>query len=560
MIDELHIRDLGVIEEAHLELGPGLTVITGETGAGKTVLLTSIELLLGRRADSTKIRAQADEAIVDGVFSLSSQAVAELAIEGVEEPEIIITRRLNPHRSRAYLGRRPTPLATLQELAPHVAVVHGQADQLNLRSSVHQRALIDEFAGPDHAELLDRYNRAWKAAVRAKRERDAFEASLAQAETEIEEIKPILDTIDALDLRDGEEEELRLEAERITHAETLREALVAAYRLLAGGGPEGIGAADALGQASAHVERAENLDSTLNQLASRVMSLAADADALRDDIARYLENLKADPQRLDDIHSRRRQITTLLRGRAADIAGLHEWATAAAKRVAQWENKDDELAQLNDTLTVAQREILATGRAISQSRQAAARSLAKRVETELTGLSMKGARLIVSVTPKPKPAPDGLDDITMELQPHPDAPPVPLGHGASGGELSRLMLAIEVVLAEHTPHQKHQHAYIFDEIDAGVGGRAARSVGERLARLAQTRQVLVVTHLPQVAAWATTHLLITKNGTTTTVKELDSDERIVELARMLSGSDSSSTARAHAAELLNDVKVAQSKM
>lgn len=560
MIDELHIRDLGVIEEAHVELGPGLTVITGETGAGKTVLLTSIDLLLGRRADSTKIRAGADEAVVDGVFSLNPEVITDLDLEGVDDPEIIITRRLGTNRSRAYLGRRPTPLATLHELAPHVAVIHGQADQMNLKSSAHQRVLLDEFAGADNARLRSQYTQAWTAAVRAKRDRDAFEASLAQAESEIAELKPVLEKIDALDLHDGEEDELRIEAERITHAEALREALASAHALITGGNAEGLGASDALGQASAHLERAEQLDSSLSSLTSRILSVAADAEAIRDDIADYLDGLNADPQRLDDIHHRRRQITMLLRGRAADIPGLHEWAKEARVRVAQWENKDDELAQLNDALTSAQQEILATGRAMSESRRAAARKLASHVDRELAGLSMKGARLIVNVTPKKKPAPDGLDDIVMELQPHPDAAPVPLGHGASGGELSRLMLAIEVVLAERSPDQTHHHAYIFDEIDAGVGGRAARAVGQRLARLAQARQVLVVTHLPQVAAWATTHLMITKNGTTTTVKELTADERIVELARMLSGSETSRTARAHAAELLDDVKVAQSKM
>lgn len=560
MIDELHIRDLGVIEEAHVELGAGLTVITGETGAGKTVLLTSIGLLLGRRADSMKIRAGAEEAVVDGVFSLNPEAVDELDIEGIHDPEIIITRRLGVSRSRAYLGRRPTPLATLHELAPHVAVVHGQADQMNLRSTSHQRTLLDEFAGPDHAVLLSRYSQAWATAVHAKRERDAFEASIGQAESEIEELKPVLEKIDALDLRDGEEDELRIEAERITNAEALREALAASHALLAGASPDGIGATDALGQVSAHLERAELLDSSLNTLTSRVLSVAADADAIREDIASYLGSLNADPQRLDEIHHRRRQITMLLRGRAADIPGLRIWAKEATMRVAQWENKDEELAQLDEALTVAQQEILAIGREISGSRRAAARELAAHVDRELTGLSMQGARLIVNVSPKNKPAPDGLDDIVMELQPHPDAPPVPLGHGASGGELSRLMLAIEVVLAEHTPHQTHHHAYIFDEIDAGVGGRAARAVGERLARLAQARQVLVVTHLPQVAAWATTHLLITKSGGTTTVKKLTVEERVIELARMLSGSDTSRTARAHAAELLDDVKVAQSKM
>lgn len=559
MIDELHIRDLGVIEEAHLDLGPGLTVITGETGAGKTVLLTSIELLLGGRADTSKIRNGATEAIVDGVFSLDQQTVTDLNIDGVIDTDVIISRRVTSSRSRAYLGRRPTPVTVLQELSPYLAVVHGQADQLNLRSNTYQREILDEFAGPEHAILLQTYRDAWKRAVQAKRARDEFEASLAEAESEIAQLVPVLDAIARLDPREGEEEQLRLEAERITNAEELRASLAAAHDLLSGG-VEGLGAADALGQASAHLQKGEQLDPSLQQLTSRALAAGAELEALRDDITNYLDNLNADPDRLDEIHSRRRQITSLLRGRATSINELLEWASEARYRVDQWERKDDAMAELTAELEAAQHEILATGRSISRSRQQAARELSRMVDVELAGLSMKDAHLHVVLTARERPGPQGLEDVSMELQPHVDAAPVPLGHGASGGELSRIMLALEVVLAEQAPHTSHGQAYIFDEIDAGVGGRAAREVGRRLARLALSRQVLVVTHLPQVAAWATKHLLIVKDGATTSVTELTDEQRIVELARMLSGAESSTTARAHAAELLSQAKVAQSEM
>lgn len=559
MIDELHIRDLGVIEEAHLNLGPGLTVITGETGAGKTVLLTSIELLLGGRADTSKIRNGASEAIVDGVFSLDPHTVTDLDIDGVTDTDVIISRRVTSSRSRAYLGRRPTPVTVLQELSPYLAVVHGQADQLSLRSSTHQREILDEFAGPEHSSLLQTYRAAWKRAVHAKRARDEFEASLAEAESEIAQLVPVLESIARLEPREGEDEQLRLEAERITNAEELRASLASAHALLAGGA-EGLGAVDALGQASAHLQKGEHLDPSLHQLTSRALAAGAELEALREDITDYLNNLNADPVRLDEIHARRRQITALLRGRATTISELLEWATEAHHRVDQWERKDDALAELTAELEAAQQEILATGRSISRSRQEAARNLARLVDDELAGLSMKDAHLHVTLTARERPGPQGLEDVSMELQPHVDAAPVPLGHGASGGELSRIMLALEVVLAEQAPHASHGHAYIFDEIDSGVGGRAAREVGRRLARLALSRQVLVVTHLPQVAAWATSHLLIVKDGATTTVTELTDEERIVELARMLSGAESSTTARAHAAELLSQAKVAQSEM
>ncbi|MDO5729883.1 MAG: DNA repair protein RecN [Actinomycetaceae bacterium] len=559
MIDELHIRDLGVIEEAHLELGPGLTVITGETGAGKTVLLTSIELLLGGRADTSKIRTGASEAVVDGVFTVDPLTLTALDIDSAGDGDVIISRRVGPSRSRAYLGRRPTPVTVLHELSPHLAVIHGQADQLNLRSATYQRELLDEFAGEQHMSLLADYRAAWKRAVHAKRARDEFEASLDEAESEIQQLVPVLETLDRLDLHEGEDDELRIEAERITNAEELRASLSAAYALLSGG-TQGIGATDALGQASAHLQRSERLDPQLQQLTSRALAAGAELEALREDLSDYLDGLDADPARLDEIHARRRQITSLLRGRATTITELLNWAGTARERVTQWERKDDALAELTNELAEAQNEILTIGRSLSRSRHEAARSLSRHVDRELAGLSMKDTHLHVMLAPRERPGPHGLEDVSMELQPHTSATPVPLGHGASGGELSRIMLALEVVLAEHAPHAAHGQAYIFDEIDSGVGGRAAREVGRRLARLALSRQVLVVTHLPQVAAWATNHLLIVKNGGTTTVRELTNEERIVELARMLSGSESSTTARAHAAELLSQAKVAQSEM
>ncbi|MDO5049686.1 MAG: DNA repair protein RecN [Actinomycetaceae bacterium] len=555
MIEELQIQNLGVIESAHVEFGPGLTVLTGETGAGKTMVLTSLQLLLGQRADSSKVRAGESEAIVDGVFNVDPNA--QLSYD-LENENVIVTRKVGLSRSRAYLDRRPAPVSALNELAPHLAVVHGQSDQIELRSAARQRELLDRFGGSANRELVKNYRAAWKAAVQAKADLDEFRESLAEAESEIAQLRPAVDKIRALDPQDGEEEELALEAERITNAEQLRTGLSVAYQAFAG--DDGGGIIDALGVASSHVQRVEEYDPKLAEISHRMLEQLVELESVRSDISDYLSDLNADPARLEYVHQRRRAITSLLRGRALDIPSLLQWADEAEQRLEALENRDDKLAELEAELKAAQHRVIESGRSLSESRMKAADKLSKLVDTELAGLSMKDARLIVDIKRREKPGPHGLEDIEMLLQAHRDANPAPLGHGASGGELSRVMLALEVVLAEHGERDSGHLTYVFDEVDAGVGGRAAREVGRRLARLAKDRQVLVVTHLAQVAAWADSHVVITKEGATTSVTALSEDDRIVELARMLSGSESSQTARAHAAELRTEVKVAQSGM
>lgn len=553
MIEEIHIENLGVIEEAHVEFGPGLTVLTGETGAGKTMVLTSLQLLLGQRADSTKIRAGEDEAVVDGVFTLDPKTDLSFDLEG---EGVIVTRKVGSSRSRAYVDRRPAPVSALTELAPHLAVVHGQSDQIELRSASKQRELLDRFGGSESGALVNEYKNAWNAAVAANHAKDKFAQSLAEAETEIAQLRPAVDKIRALDPQDGEEEELRLEAERITNAEQLRTGLSAAYQILSG--DDGSGVVDALGMAVNHIQRVEEYDPKLAEISHRALAQLVEIESVCDDLSDYLSSLNADPARLEYVHQRRRAITSLLRGRALDIPSLLQWADEAEARLDDLENRDDRMAQLEQELRDAQRRVIEVGQKLSQARMEAAKKLSVLVDEELSGLSMKDARLIVDLKRREKPGPHGLEDVEMLLQAHRDANPAPLGHGASGGELSRVMLALEVVLAEHGEKDSRHLTYVFDEVDAGVGGRAAREVGRRLARLAKDRQVLVVTHLAQVAAWADDHVVITKDGATTSVSQLTENERIVELARMLSGSESSQTARAHAAELRTEVKVAQS--
>ncbi|EEH64184.1 DNA repair protein RecN [Gleimia coleocanis DSM 15436] len=561
MIEELHIRNLGVIAQASIEFKPGLTVLTGETGAGKTMLLTSLQLLLGQRADTGKIRAGEAEATVDGVFTVDEDLQAALGKNEIQESEdgiLLIGRKISPTRSRSYLDRRPAPLNLLTDLGPNLAVIHGQAEQLNLKNLAYQREILDEFGSSEHQELVAQYQQAWKIAVAAKREKDAFEASLDDAEAEIQELTPVLQKIRKLNLEPGEEDSLQAEIKRIENAETLRGGLAQAHGYLSGNAEE-LGVVEAMTQAQQALRRIENYDPELNEISQRLAETIAQAQVIRDDLAYALHEINADPARLDALQGRRRSINQLLRGRAVDITGLLEWAETAEQKLAGLENIDDRLAELTQNLLDAQAEVLETGAALSASRAAVGANLEKLVDTELHGLAMPNAHFIVALKERIRPGPDGLEDIEMLLQPHPDLHPAPLAAGASGGELSRIMLALEVVLADRQAGENAGLTYIFDEIDAGIGGSAAREVGYRLARLAKHRQVLVVTHLAQVAAWADQQLVIHKEGSTTTVKPVENGERVLELARMLSGAQHSETAQAHAEELLAEAQLRKSE-
>lgn len=552
MIEELHIRNLGVIAQTSIEFKPGLTVLTGETGAGKTMLLTSLQLLLGQRADTGKIRAGERESTVDGVFSVSEgvqEVLDQHEVDLAEPGTLFIGRKISASRSRSYVDQRPVPLTLLVGLAPHLAVIHGQAEQWNLKSAAYQRDLLDAFGGNDHRELLSAYRQAWRKAVQAKREKDAFLASLEDAQAQIQELTPAVEKIRKLNLEVGEEESLKAEITRIENAEVLQTSLVSALTTLSGD-MESLGVTETLVQAQQCLLRIEDYDPQLGKMSQHLGELAAEVQVLRDDLTYAMREVNADPKRLDELQGRRRAINQLLRGRAVDIAGLLQWADQAEKTLAGLSNVDNRLEELEQQLKDAQAKVWSVGEALSVSRRELATQLESLVDTELHGLAMPSAHFMVEFSPRMRPGPEGLEEVEMLLQTHQDLRPAPLAAGASGGELSRIMLALEVVLADRGSSATSQLTYIFDEVDAGIGGSAAREVGARLARLAQSRQVIVVTHLAQVAAWANQQLLIEKQGATTTVREVVGEQRVVELARMLSGSEDSASAKAHAVELL----------
>ncbi|MBS5977773.1 MAG: DNA repair protein RecN [Actinomyces urogenitalis] len=591
MIESLRIEDLGVIEEAELTLSPGLTALTGETGAGKTMVLTSLGLLLGERAESTVVRAGADRTVVEGSFVLDqhSRAAARAQEAGAElDEDLLIASRTVPAqgRSRAYLGGRSVPSAVLSEVGAELVSVHGQADQLRLRSAAAQRSALDSLGGAEHLARCRSYAQAYRAYQdAAQRLRQWREGAAARAE-EVARLRGWLEAIEELDPAPGEDVALTEEATRLDHAEDLRRAAAVARTALAGDDDALAAQADAL-SLLAEAERAiapvAEVDKALGELGARVERLSIEAADVAAELGEYLAGLDVDPARLAWVQDRRGELARACR----EIGGAHEeiedadallaFAERAAARLEVLDGPTDTGSALSQEVEQARELLYTRAGELSAARAQLAELLRERVTSELEGLQMKGSRLVVVLDRLDEPGPTGAESVTLQLVSHPGAPALPLGKGASGGELSRIMLALEVVLAEAST-DGYRRTLVFDEIDAGVGGRAAGEIGRRLARLARSHQVVVVTHLAQVAAWADTQLVVRKeqaqdshrqqaqasNGvvpglTRTTVLPVNGPERVRELARMLSGHDDSDSALRHAAELLEEAHVAESQ-
>ncbi|MDO4244178.1 MAG: DNA repair protein RecN [Actinomyces sp.] len=608
MIESLHIEDLGVIERADLVVSPGLTALTGETGAGKTMVLTSLGLLLGDRADPSTVRTGADRLLVEGAFALdpSSRAATRAREAGAElDGDLLLASRSVPAqgRSRAHLGGRSVPSAVLAEVGAHLVSVHGQADQMRLRSPSAQRAALDGLGGEEHRALCRRYARAYAARREAARELDTWQSSAQARAQEAEGLRVALAELEALDPAPGEDVALRAEADRLDHAEDLRRSVAAALAVLAGqdeaGQDQGPEVVALLAAADRALAPAVRLDPQLADAAERVHQLGIVAADIAGELAGYLSTLEADPQRLAWVHERREELSRACRSIGGpgieheDVDALLEWGRAAAERLGRLEGPADTGAVLAEALEAAQAELDRCADELSAARAALADRLAQAVTAELEGLQMRGARLVVALDALDEPGPTGAETVRLELSAHPGAPSLPVSKGASGGELSRVMLALEVVLAEEAAGDRQPPAgssnrpgasrrtLVFDEIDAGVGGRAAREVGRRLARLARRHQVIVVTHLAQVAAWADTQLVVRKETgspapppgpgqegapagpeetapTRTRVEAVAGRARVRELARMLSGHEDSQAALRHAAELLEEAGMAES--
>ncbi|MBT0995322.1 DNA repair protein RecN [Cellulomonas sp. DKR-3] len=570
MIEEIRIADLGVIGSAQVALGAGLTVLTGETGAGKTMVLTALSLLLGGKADPATVRTGAPGASVEGRVVLApGHAALERASDAGgavdDDGSLLLVRTVSAGgdagsgRSRAFVGGRSVPQAVLAELAESLVTVHGQADQARLRSAAHQRAALDEFAGPEHAATLAAYRDAWTTRTRVRAQLDELVERAQDRARESELLRLGLAEVERVDPQPGEDVDLLAEEQRLAHTEDLRLAAVEAHGALVGDPDSASGAVSAVelvDQARRALEHVAAHDAALAGLAGRVGEAGYLLADVATELAAYTEDLQADPRRLEVVNQRRAELATLTRAYGSDVAEVLEWARTAGLRLLDLEGGDQRIAELREQLRGLDETVTAAAATLSATRSQAAERLAAAVTAELAGLAMGGARLEVEVRPAAEPGAWGADEVEMLLVPHAGAPARPLGKGASGGELSRVMLALEVSLAQGAGEDR-PGTFVFDEVDAGVGGRAAVEVGRRLAALARDAQVVVVTHLAQVAAFADHHLVVSKSTqagvdvvTASDVRSVTGDERVRELARMLSGQEESDAARTHAAELL----------
>lgn len=556
VIEEIRIRDLGVISEAVLPLGPGFTAITGETGAGKTMVVTALGLLRGERADSSAVRNGSDTAWVEGRWVLAEpEAITETVTEAgglIEGDELLLGRSVSVEgRSRAVVGGRSTPVAVLGELGELLVAVHGQSDQVRLRSSSAQREALDRFAGGHFAEILSEYAHAfrrWKANVA---ELDAITATRDARVREAEELRASISEIEAAAPQPGEDVHLHELAERLTHTEELRIATALAREALSS--EEG-DAADALARvdmAKRHVEKMSNVDPVLAGISETLTQLSFQLHEVTGQLSRHLANLEGDEVRdLNTIQERRAELNSLMRKYGPTLEDVIAVLDSGSARLLELDNDGDRISELSAEVAADYALVVRGADALHDLRESAATRLSAAVTQELAALAMPDAELFVRVTKGEELALHGFDTVELLLRPHPGSEPRPISKSASGGELSRIMLALEVVIAG----QDSVPTYVFDEVDAGVGGAAAIEIGRRLARLAEKSQVIVVTHLAQVAAFATNHLRVIKDTsgevTESSVQVLRGENREAEMARLLSGLPDSENALAHARELI----------
>jgi DNA repair protein RecN (Recombination protein N) len=575
MLEELRITSLGVIEESLLDLGPGFTAITGETGAGKTMVVTALGLLLGGRADSGAVRSGATAARVEGLLRVDERTpgLADRVDDAggeVEDGRVLLARQLSAEgRSRAFAGGASVPVAALAAMAEPLVAVHGQSDQHRLLRPAAQRDALDSFAGTKALALRERYAEQHQALRDTERELADVVANARERAREADLLRFGLGEVEAVDPAPGEDASLAAEEQRLGYADSLRTAAAQAREALSSedGTPDALGA---VSSARKLLDGVREHDAEAAGLADRLAEVSYLLSDVAADVSSYVSTLESDPARLAAVSERRAALLALTRKYGETVDEVLAWAATSAERLTELDGTDEHVDELRSRRSSLREQLAGTAAALTKERTRAAARLGKVVTAELGSLAMPHASLTVSVRQdedqeagleidgrRLRFGPTGVDDVELLLAANRGADPRPLGKGASGGELSRVMLAVEVALAATNPVP----TFVFDEVDAGVGGRAAVEVGRRLALLARHAQVLVVTHLPQVAAFADRHVVVVKSqdGTVTTsgLTTLDDEGRVRELSRMLAGLEDSATALAHAEELLAAAQLAR---
>ena len=566
-LQEISIRNLGIIDQSTLELGAGLNVLTGETGAGKTMILTALSLVLGGKSDSSLVRTGTERLVATAQFNLPqiSEEVKEISESSgtdISEGSLILTRTVNSDgKSKAVAGGTTVPATTLANFADHLIEIHGQAANHQIVKPARQRELLDRYAGKKFSDALTSYQEIFSSYNDLKARIKAAVDSASKKDREIVELEEFLQAWQKLKAVRGEYAETTNQIARLSSVEDLRAASAGATQALS---DETAGALTVLGSARRFLDLAKGKDGKLDEISTTI----AEGFYLIDDAARelssYLTSLEADPGKLDALQARKAEINAFLKKYGSssdadeDLVLLAARAKGAKEAIADLNGGEDRIKELQAELSEIKKTLINSARTLTKVRTDASLMLSKLVTAEINALAMPHTQFSIVIT-----SPDyagalkesdftvlGCDEIAMQIQGHAGAPLIALGKGASGGEMSRIMLALEVVLAQTHP----VGTYIFDEVDAGVGGKAAIEVGRRLAALAKHTQVIVVTHLPQVAAWADTHFVVKKSNdgsvSQSDVIKLEEKARVEEIARMLAGLEGSASAQEHAGELL----------
>ncbi|CAN2195016.1 RecN ATPase involved in DNA repair [Candidatus Nanopelagicaceae bacterium] len=563
-LEAISIRNLGVIEQSELELGPGLNVLTGETGAGKTMILTALSLVLGGKSDSALVRHGADRLSASATFSVASSQVEGLEELGaqLDDNSLIISRTVYADgKSKAACGGVTVPAGTLATISQNLIEIHGQSANSQITKSSTQRELLDRFGGAAIASVLSAYQLSYANYLEIKARLADLKSSSSKRDSDIAELRDFITAWATLKAVRNECSATEDEINRLSSVEDLRIASQGAKEALE---TEESGALTLLHSARRALDSVKAKDSRLESIAERVSEAVFILDDAATDLASYATGLEADPRRLDALNERKSQLNAFIKKWGASGSGDEELVLLAAKAksgkevIADLEGGDDRIAELAGSLAVAKKDLLKNAKLLTEARGKQAEKLSDLVTTEIHALAMPHTQFFVEVS-----SPDysanlkesdftqlGCDEVSMLIRAHTDGPKVALGKGASGGEMSRIMLGLEVVIAQTHP----VGTYIFDEVDAGVGGKAAIEVGKRLHQLSKQAQVIVVTHLPQVAAWADTHFVVKKSSdgsvVASGVAKVHDADRVEEIARMLAGLEESTSAREHASELL----------
>ena len=563
-LEEISIRNLGIIDTSSLELSKGLNVLTGETGAGKTMILTALSLLLGAKSDSSLVRHGSERLVTSATFSIPQSLIAQIHDLGglVEDGSLILTRSVSSDgKSKATASGATVNASTLGEITEPLIAIHGQSANTQIVKSVRQRELLDLFAGTNLQTVLVEYQEIFNIYNEMKAKLKALVTNASARDSQIADLELLTKQWSRLKPTRNEFASVDDEIRKLASVEDLRIAASGASSAI---GEEDAGVLTVLGQARKYLEAAKGKDQALDEIAANVAESFFLIDDAHGVLVSYLSSLEADPSRLGYLQERKSELVAFVKkwgGSGSVDDEMAEIATrvkSAKEMIADLNGGQDRIAELESEIKVVKGKLLTSAKKVSAARVAAAGKLSDSVSAEIAGLSMPHTRYYADVL-----SPDyegslkesdftitGCDEILMSIQAHKDGPKVALGKGASGGEMSRIMLALEVVIAASAP----VGTYIFDEVDAGVGGKAAIEVGRRLHALSEHAQVIVVTHLPQVAAWADRHFVVAKDSdgqiVQSGVSQLDEQARVTEIARMLAGLDESESAQEHAAELL----------